>query len=84
MRFLLAAATLLTQELARPRHARRDPLANLPAPASLGTPLWHPVTPSRADDARDELLAAVVFEKRRGTLPPSVHGALVTWLEARG
>jgi len=70
-------------ERSRPRHAPVEVLPGASIPAPLGAPMWHPLTPSRADEARDELLAAVVYEKRRGTLPPSVHGAAIAWIEAR-
>lgn len=64
----------------RARHARRDPLAGMFVPAPI-TPVWHPV-PSLADDARDELLAAVTFDVRRGVASPDVRAAFVTWKEA--
>jgi len=80
IRFLTA---LFFIERYRPRHTV-DVLPGVTIPASLGVPMWLPLAPSSADQARDDLLAAVVFEKRRGTLPPSVHGAATTWIEARG
>lgn len=44
-------ASLFTQELARPRHARRDLLADMTVPATLGVPSWLPVVPTPAQKA---------------------------------
>lgn len=80
MRTFLA---LFLQELYRPRHVRPDPLDYLTRSVPV-VPSWLPTSGTSLEaDARDELLATVVFEKRRGTLPPSVREAAKTWIEAR-
>lgn len=77
-------AALFLQELHRPRHVRPDPLDYL-TPSVPVVPSWLPTSgTSLADDARDELLAAVSFDVRRGVATPDVRAAHTTWIEAKG
>lgn len=72
--------TFLFQEAYRPRHARRDLMADMTVPATLGVPSWLPVVPSPAQKALAQAEAEVrhTMESlyRRHLLHADLHGAV--------
>lgn len=80
-------ASLFTQELARPRHARRDPLSDLTVPATLGVPSWLPVMPTPAQkalaQAEADLMSAMEAWYRRHLPDGDLRATIRTVHEAQ-